>query len=558
MKISQWRLLLNCGEATDSHRICPAAPFLLLLFCLLGGGPEQSLAAVSPPALFFTDLESGPNTGGQDDLGVFITIWGEGFGASRGNSTVTLGGHEVGRYVVWGADNAAARGLDMIVVQPGPTTTSGDLIVTVGGRPSNPLAFTVRAGQIYFVIPGAPNAADANPGTFAQPFQTIYHPRTLSQAGDVVYIKGGVFSQLDPNNPGWDTILSLDGNDATTGSADRPVAWIGYPGDPPTLGNALARRGILMLTSSGNSYYVIANMIFTESQNPISLYGTGHRIVGNVLRDGAFDDTGAISIDGECTGFRIFGNLLQRNGTPGEKLHHAIYLGGYGSNTDIDIGWNQIQDQHGGRAIQLFGHLDGDWINQVRIHDNLVTGAELNNIVIGGTDGSTEVIGTIEVYNNIFAGAGEEGLRINDPNGTISIQHNVFYNNTIAQIFLQRAGAGLITLENNIVYPEAGQDYIEFDPATSSTAFSARHNLYYNAGSAPSWDADSVNANPLFVNAAASDFHLQNLSPAIDSGISTGRGRDYEGTTRPQGRTYDIGVYEFRQPRAAATDWVLY
>ena len=89
-----------------------------------------------------------------------------------------------------------------------------------------------------------------------------------------------------------------------------------------------------------------------------------------------------------------------------------------------------------GRAIQLYGHLDNDRIDQIHIHDNLIAGLELNNIVLGGSDGGTDVIGTVEVFNNIVLGSGEEGLRVNDPNGTVLIQNNVFYNNGSAQSLL--------------------------------------------------------------------------------------------------------------------------
>jgi hypothetical protein len=507
---------------------------------------SQAQGQLAPPRLFFTDLESGPNSGGQDDQGVFITILGEGFGAARGDSTVTLGGQEVARYVVWGANNAVARDMDRIVVQPGPDTTTGNLLVTVGGQPSNPLPFTVRNGQIYFVIQDATNANDANTGTFEAPFSTIYGARAVMQAGDVVYIKGGHFSQIDPINPGWDAILLLDPDNAAVGAEGQPVAWVGYPGDPPTMANPAARRGILLLTSEpAQSYYVISNIIFTQSLNPISLAGIGHRITGNYLHDGAFDDTGAISIDGDCEDYRILGNLLIRNGSPEEKLHHGIYLGGYGANTGIEIGWNQIESQHGGRAIQLYGHTEGDLIDRVQIHDNLLVGSELNNLLIGGTDATTEVIGTVHVFNNIILDASEEGLRVNDPNGIVLIQNNVFHNNGTAQTFLQRAGMGRITFQNNILYPEGEQTYVEFEPGASATAFNAQRNLYYNAGARPGWDTDSLDGDPLFVAIGSRDFHLQALSPAINAGIATGRGRDYDGTTRPQGSAYDIGALEF-------------
>ena len=64
--------------------------FLFLLVLLLG--LPLYLPAQSGPSIFFSDLDSGPNTGGQNNRGVWVTIWGKGFGAERGSSTVTIGG----------------------------------------------------------------------------------------------------------------------------------------------------------------------------------------------------------------------------------------------------------------------------------------------------------------------------------------------------------------------------------------------------------------------------------------------------------------------------------
>lgn len=510
-------------------------------------------AAGSPaPALFFTDITSGPNTGGQDNLGAFVTIYGEGFGAVRGNSTVTIGGIEVARYVTWGQDNAVARKLDQIVVQPGPSVASGSIIVTVGGAPSNALPFTVRSGQIYFVIPGATNAADTNPGTYAEPFLSIYRPREVMLAGDIVYIKGGTFSTMDPYDPSWDTILMLDAETAADGTVDRPIAYVGYPGSSPVLANPAARRGILLDTSEQpRNYYVLANLTFTQSRSPLPVTGVGNRVVGNYLYDGAFDDSGTIGVNGNSSQIKILGNLLRNNGTPDVKFHHGVYIGGFGLNQDIEVGWNQIQDQNGGRAIQLFGHVTGDRMDNIRIHDNLVSGAELNNILLGGSDGDTEVLGLVYVYNNVIAGAGDPGLRVDDPQGTVFIRNNVFYNNGSpgingkGQVYIQRAGTGLITLHNNIIYAETGQDYFLFEAGADSSAFNASHNLVYNAGPCPAWGTSCVNASPLFASLALMDFRLQGGSPAIDAGINTGVSRDYAGVSRPQGIAYDIGAHEY-------------
>lgn len=58
-------------------------------------------------------------------------------------------------------------------------------------------------------------------------------------------------------------------------------------------------------------------------------------------------------------------------------------------------------------------------------------------------------------------------------------------------------------------------------------------------------------SSPAFVNAPATlpaspNFSLTARSPAIDEGLSLAETRtDFNGTTRPQGRAYDIGAYEY-------------
>ena len=538
-----WTNVLTIADAleTNEHSLEFSAGSTQRFFRL------QILPPSGPaPRLFFTDLESGPNTGGQDDLGAFITIYGEGFGAQRGTSTVTVGGHEVGRYVIWGQDNAA-RQMDMIVVQLGPGATSGDLVLNVNGRASNPLPFRVRSGRILFVAPEAPNADDTNPGTFAEPFRSLYRPREVMQAGDIVYIQGGRWSGLDPAGPGWDTILLLAPDiGAATGTPEAPIAYIGYPGASPVLGAPGARRGVLLFTSGiQQSYYVLANLKFTQASDPVALSGVGHRVIGNIVFEAGFDDSGTLSVNLESSEFRILGNVLRNNGEVGNKLHHGFYIGGYGTNRMIEFGWNELQGQRGGRAIQLFGHLDNDWMDDIRIHDNWISGSELDNIVIGGTDGATEVIGTVSVYNNLILGAGEAGLRVNDPQGTVTIQNNVLYSNQVAEVRCQRGGTNKLRFENNILYAAPSGSYYAFDTEAGPWSFQASHNLSFNAGASLPWDVDSLNADPRFVNPGTGDFRIQAGSPAIDAGADTGILSDFTGTARPQGLAFDIGAYEF-------------
>src|SRR6476619_3848923 len=122
----------------------------IILACSLGlrAQSPSNLTTTIPPRIFFSDLDSGPNTGGQKNHGVWVTIWGKGFGAERGSSTVTIGGGAAAEYPIW-TDTR-------ITFQLGPSARTGDIVVSVrakakrsrgdgqaGSGQSNGLPFTV-------------------------------------------------------------------------------------------------------------------------------------------------------------------------------------------------------------------------------------------------------------------------------------------------------------------------------------------------------------------------------------------------------------------------------
>ena len=102
-------------QPTASSTSSPAVPTTL--------APTTTGPTTAAPRILFTDVEGGPVSGGPGNRGVPISIFGKGFGATRGASKVTIGGVEAAGYMSWGAGNANNPGLDMITVQPGPNVT---------------------------------------------------------------------------------------------------------------------------------------------------------------------------------------------------------------------------------------------------------------------------------------------------------------------------------------------------------------------------------------------------------------------------------------------------
>lgn len=69
---------------------------LLLILAAAAGESAQST-----PVVLYTDLQSGPNSGGENNNGTYLSIFGKNFGSLSGLGTITrvfIGGAEVASY----------------------------------------------------------------------------------------------------------------------------------------------------------------------------------------------------------------------------------------------------------------------------------------------------------------------------------------------------------------------------------------------------------------------------------------------------------------------------
>lgn len=547
-------LLQSTKRGTTSY-IRAALASLLLLF------PVITFAA---PRILYTDILSGPNTGGENNNGTYLTLFGRGFGVSQGSSTVTINNVPVAAYKVWSDSK--------IAVQPGSAVSSGPIRVIVNGQASNAdISFTVRPGKIFFV---ALNGSDSTGvvGDISRPFrhaQTTF-ARSDFGPGDQLIVRGGTWTDTEPN---FLSFLTVYGK----GDPTNPMAFLGYPGEavnidiPASIATNPSAHGAFHAYNSLGGY-TIANFnvnVNGGGSGCIDMaWGSQQiRIVNNDLQGMYGTSGGSACVGGNGRHFKVLGNKIHDNG--GSKLYHAVYFDNQQcqGTDDIEIAYNQIYNQGGGRGIQIYHGTctNGTGLTNVSVHHNIIHDIALDGILFGDNSQTGFVAYDNVVYNtgvvsrqmasdylpqSPFTGG---CIRFNSTQLVAQVYNNTFYNCGQVEPGAIRFDntAVQLTLRNNLV---SGAYFTGSPPPQ----FTSSNNLWWSSGAAPSWDTSSVNANPLFVDPSVGNFHLTNagasISPAIDKGSSLVNAivsTDLDGNDRPQGNGTDIGAYESIGPTLA-------
>lgn len=111
-----------------------------------------------------------------------------------------------------------------------------------------------------------------------------------------------------------------------------------------------------------------------------------------------------------------------------------------------------------------------------------------------------------------------------------------------------RAGVGELPVAFQSISPENPANPTGGDRLDEVGTITADHNIYFNNTTNEEGSITSSNnreVDPLFVDPANGNYHLQAGSPAIDKGLNAEVTDDVEGMIRPQGEGYDIGAYEW-------------
>ncbi len=554
-----------------------------------------AMSASSGPLIFYTDVHSGPNSGGERNNGTYLTIFGTHFGTTQGTSTVTINGRTVAQYLLWSDTK--------IGVQVGHVS-SGPIVVSVGNLASNSNnTFTVRPGHTYYIGPSidhsAPESCSAliSANSYSNPWGLTNYASTtesnydyskmrtpytyykcMSPGDTLVFLNGVSFPYFDGR--GWHASLTLDTPGETPTSF---MTFMARPGAKVQLGGeGWANVGI---RNTGSSTYSIYSGLTLVGSGP---NGGGlnadpyDRFVGNTIM--CPDCSGPAGALTGGNNNEALGNLLYDISTDTGKLpegsnktYHAAYFTG----NNFEFAWNRIYNTAAYNGFQI--NEDGvSGFYNFSIHDNDIAYVNGSGINLSTIDPAS---GYINVFNNIIHHVGLNQANDgggDDPHsciavkgygratapGTVEIYNNTMYDcssylnlnrssNASCAILVFANQLNVTTnLVNNIVYQLAyagtARQNVYLCGGGSIGTLSGSNNLWYHertpGTTAPATRYGAV-ANPRFVS--ATDYHLQNGSPALGACIAFGSlARDFDGALRQKRPT--IGAYEYSKNTRAA------
>jgi parallel beta-helix repeat protein len=441
--------------------------------------------------------------------------------------------------------------------------------------------YIVCMGWIFFAFIGAPfttdaaantyyvakNGDDSNPGTEALPWLTVQKAASTLQAGDMVYIKSGTYTEQ----------VSV----RKSGTPGNSIIFSVYPGDKAVINGTnikLPQWGGLF-EISGKGYIKIEGLriinarphdnntgILVDNSHNITLvdnstYNTTSSGIGiwnsrNIVIDGNEVELACNDGEQECitvavtNGFEVKNNHVHHSG-PGS-------MGGEGIDAKDGSSHGKVYNNYV-HHIQRLGIYVDSWdkhTHNIEVYQNIVHDCAEDGFSIAAEAGG--LLENVSLYNNIAYNNHYSGLTIaswgkrqaKHPMKDIKIINNTFFQNGSKEwgggISVENKNIDGLLIRNNILNQNfMFQILLEVKPKH----YLIDHNLTdgFRDYQGEIYGEKPVKGNPRFLDPASFDFHLRKESPAVDTG-STDQApeNDFDGNPRPWGSGIDIGAYEYK------------
>jgi hypothetical protein len=403
------------------------------------------------------------------------------------------------------------------------------------------LAAPCARATTYYV---ATTGSDSNPGTQAQPFKTISKGIATAASGDTLLVADGTYNEHDLDFGTKNLVLQSQSNHPAACILDCQQLGAGIliqGGQTATISGLTIQNGLTPNNHTAGGVYVsfsnasVTNCLFT---------GNGFGFSNGLGADALYVDGSNVTVTG-CT--------FSANGNISRGVDSVVFVGNSGNAALSDCTF-----ANNASTPLAQGGAPGSVCTVTRCsftgNSGLYAGA-IDEDLGGGTltatacifQGNSSVMfgavvcegGTVTLRSSLFLGTDHnvvaEALQV----GTISV-----INCTIAGHWaaLQAQVGGHLTVANSIIWGD--------DPQNAGI-------FVLNGGTGTATNSDiiggfagtgNINTDPLFVNPAGGNFHLQPTSPCINTGSAAAPNlpaADLDGVPRILGSAPDMGAYEF-------------
>jgi hypothetical protein len=457
-------------------------------------------------------------------------------------------------------------------------------------------ANSVTAGATVYVESGVYNESVNFPasGTATNPITFASYPGETATIDGTGLGVAAIQGLINIVNQSYITVSGFEIRNYTTSKATVTPAgiWVTGSGSGVQLLNNLVHNITTTSEKNGNAFGIA---VYGTSSTPI----TNLTISGNQVYSLRTGQSESVNVDGNVTYFTISNNIVHDNDNIGIDAIGFEGVGptGYDQAKYGEVSGNTVYNISGinnpgeGDSYDADG-LYCDGCAYVIFERNTVYKCDLN--MEAASEHQNHDSSYVTIRNNVFYDANTVGISIGGYAAKVGgsdhvvIVNNTLYNNNTknggGEFQIQHndpPGNGNI-FENNIVY--AGTQNVWIYSYVSGSTATANWNLYYSTkgyvqGTSIDWggkynyktyaayqsgsgeDADSPNANPLFVNASSTppNLDVKTNSPAVNAGSTNltcsagycGSGSsiygsvDYAGNPRVNGSgQINIGGYE--------------
>jgi hypothetical protein len=404
----------------------------------------------------------------------------------------------------------------------------------------------------YYVSANA--GSNSNSGTsVSSALQTLQAAANLTRPGDTVIVESGTYTAASGG-----AVLSI----TTSGTAAAPITYEAAPGGTAIISVPSSVSAGINVDAS---YIAVTGFQVQGDAQTLTLAQAQSQGADNATTANGIN----IGYDGDPTivsHVQVDDNTVSYMPGGGIQACYADYVTVQGNT----IYGNANYSPYGESGISIYASQNSDTSTAIKnlildntVYDNkeLVIETATGNIADGEgiiiddnsnsqTNGVQYTGGTL-VENNVSYGNGSEGIQVGN-SSNVDVLYNTTYQNgqsgvnqyEIAALFAPNA-----VIENNIMYARTGG---QTENVYDSTGAVWNYNVLYNGSTSVANGANTITANPLFVNAAAGNFETTAGSPAIGAANSAyPDATDIDGVARPATGA-EIGAYQYVAPASSS------